>query len=92
MHGGIVATMLDEAMGWALIELADTYAVTESLDVRYRRPVTVGRTVTVRATVVGNEGTKYDVEARILDERDRLLARATSRWTRVRPERARRSS
>jgi uncharacterized protein (TIGR00369 family) len=43
VHGGVLATMLDEAMGWAIFHLADSYAVTRSLQVDYRRPVYVGR-------------------------------------------------
>ena len=39
VHGGIVSTLLDEAMGWAILELAGRFAVTRSLTVEFRRPV-----------------------------------------------------
>ncbi len=40
-HGGIVATILDEVMGWALAA-ADAWGYTAKLSIAYRRPVPVG--------------------------------------------------
>ncbi len=89
VHGGIVATVLDESMGWALLHLAECYGVTRSLNITYRRPVSIGRPLTVRARVLETEGTRVTIEARLEDERSRLLASATGDWIRVRSERAR---
>ncbi|RMD83272.1 MAG: PaaI family thioesterase [Candidatus Dadabacteria bacterium] len=88
VHGGIVATMLDEAMGWALFHLGGVYGVTRSLAVNYRRPVLVGRRVAVRSSIVERDGNTLRVESRLVDERGRLLASAEGLWATVRDERA----
>ncbi len=88
VHGGIVAAMLDEAQGWALLNLADTYGVTRGLNILYRRPVAVGRPLVVRARVQSVEGTSVYLQSQIEDERGRLLASAEGHWVKVRRERA----
>jgi uncharacterized protein (TIGR00369 family) len=45
-HGGILATLLDEVMGWALFE-HDCWGVTAEMTVRYKRPVPVGQRIRV---------------------------------------------
>jgi acyl-coenzyme A thioesterase PaaI-like protein len=50
-HGGIVATLLDEAMAYAS-RTAATSAATAELRVRYRQPTPVGRELVVRGWVV----------------------------------------
>ncbi|MFT4570873.1 MAG: hypothetical protein ACI8TX_001173 [Hyphomicrobiaceae bacterium] len=88
VHGGIVASILDEAQGWAMINLADCYGVTRSLNVTYRRPVAVERPLVVRATLQERRGTSVFLESRIEDERGRLLASAAGHWITVRSDRA----
>jgi acyl-coenzyme A thioesterase PaaI-like protein len=60
-HGGIVATILDEVMAWALAS-ADAWGYTARLSIEYRRPVPVG------ARIRG--------EGRLIERRRRLLATA----------------
>lgn len=69
-HGGIVSTLLDEAMGGYLVALGEK-AVTGRLSVRYRHPTPIGETlriegkiearrsrfVTMKATVALADGT-----------------------------------
>jgi len=43
-HGGILCTILDEVMAWALVG-EDNWGVTVRMNVAFRRPVEVGRTV-----------------------------------------------
>jgi len=89
VHGGIVATLLDEAMGWAIREEVGRYAVTRTLDVRFRRPVAVGRPLRVVASVENVDAAgQLHVESRVLDARGRLLASAHGVWVPVRDRRA----
>ena len=88
IHGGVIAAILDEAMGWALLHLRGRYGVTRTLTVDYRRPVRVASPLTVRASVEALAGECADVSASIRDHRSRVLARATSQWTLVRNARA----
>lgn len=50
VHGGVVALMLDEAVGWAAWHRGHP-GVTGRLDVRLRRPLKVGERVRVAARV-----------------------------------------
>ncbi|HEX7128035.1 MAG TPA: hotdog fold domain-containing protein [Thermodesulfobacteriota bacterium] len=50
VHGGLVATLLDEAMGKLAQELGRP-ALTAALDVRFRRPARVGDTIDVEAAI-----------------------------------------
>ena len=43
LHGGIVATALDEILAWTAILVARTMAVTATLDLKYRAPAPGGR-------------------------------------------------
>jgi uncharacterized protein (TIGR00369 family) len=87
-HGGIVATMLDEAMGWAMLHLAGRHGVTKSLRVNYRRPVLVERPIVVIARVTHERDSAVILRAHVEDERGRLLAGAEGEWVAVREERA----
>ncbi|NNC93481.1 MAG: PaaI family thioesterase [Acidimicrobiia bacterium] len=40
LHGGVIAAALDEICAWTAVLLADTMAVTATLDIRYRTPGT----------------------------------------------------
>lgn len=48
-HGGIVATMLDEAMCTYIKEFYDEQAMTGRLEVRYRHPTPVKQELTISA-------------------------------------------
>ncbi|MEW5735196.1 MAG: PaaI family thioesterase [Thermodesulfobacteriota bacterium] len=50
-HGGLLATLLDETMGWALLTFIRKFAVTRKMEVRYLRPVPVGHHVRVEGRV-----------------------------------------
>ena len=51
-HGGIVCTLLDEVMAWALVE-HDHWGVTARMSVDFKRPVPIGRPVRAEGRVVG---------------------------------------
>lgn len=38
LHGGVIAAALDEICAWTAVLIADTMAVTATLDLRFRRP------------------------------------------------------
>jgi acyl-coenzyme A thioesterase PaaI-like protein len=50
-HGGIISTLLDEVMAWAVIYLRKAVPVTRKMTVRYRAPVPVEIPLTVRGTI-----------------------------------------
>ncbi|KAL4925830.1 PaaI family thioesterase [Aspergillus undulatus] len=66
VHGGFLATLLDEGMGrCAFPVLPNKVGVTANLNVDYRRPAMAESYFVLRAQVVKTEGRKAWVEARI---------------------------
>jgi acyl-coenzyme A thioesterase PaaI-like protein len=61
-HGGIVAAVFDEVMGFVL-KFVTTPAVTGELSVRYLRPTPLDAEVEFRARLAGRDGRKLFVEA-----------------------------
>ncbi len=55
VHGGIISTILDEAMAWATAH-AGVWAVTGEMRVRFRHPLGVGEHTRVTARVSGCRG------------------------------------
>jgi uncharacterized protein (TIGR00369 family) len=90
VHGGMIATVADTAMGLAMrTKLAPgTTQVTGTLHVTYLRPGRAG-TITGLGRVVKAGHTMGAAEADIRDDRGRLLARAEATFivVRGRPER-----
>ena len=61
-HGGILATVLDEAMSKA-IHSTGVIAMTRHMEIDYLRPVALGAPLELRAHVVSVEGRKHFCEA-----------------------------
>jgi uncharacterized protein (TIGR00369 family) len=73
-HGGIICTLLDEVMAWALVE-HDLWGVTARMQVDFRKPVPTGtpiraegRVTRARRRIVEAEGTLYDATGAVLAE------------------------
>ena len=56
LHGGIVATALDEILAWAAMLGEDTFVLTGTLDLRYRRPAAVSSQYELRGRVDERRG------------------------------------
>jgi uncharacterized protein (TIGR00369 family) len=82
MHGGIVALLLDEAMG-KLNRVEAIVAPTAELSVQYLRPVPVGQKILVSARRTRQEGRNYWREGSIEDESGKLLARGRGRFVKI---------
>jgi len=82
MHGGIVALLMDEAMG-KFNRVEEIIAPTAELSVEYLRPVPTGRKILVEARRIRQEGRNYWRECTIVDEGGRLLARGRGRFVKV---------
>jgi uncharacterized protein (TIGR00369 family) len=78
VHGGVFFTMLDTAMGRAVISVLPEGqgCATVEAKINYFRPVQRGRLL-ARATVVSKTRRTAYAEASLLDEEDRLVARAS---------------
>ncbi len=75
LHGGVIATLLDEAMSKAVRAQGST-SMTRKIEVDYLRPVPSEVPIRLEGRVVRNEARKRWAEARILNENGKLLAEA----------------
>jgi uncharacterized protein (TIGR00369 family) len=75
LHGGIIATMLDEAMSKTTRALGLT-TVTSQMEINYLRPVHSATPIRLEGRLLRSEGRKHWTEGRILDPRGRVLATA----------------
>lgn len=56
LHGGIISSVLDEAMGWAITARTGKLYVTMELNVRFKKPAPVGQKLIVKAKGFYTEG------------------------------------
>lgn len=79
VQGGIVAAMLDDTMGPALVSMTAGKYIPASIDmnVSFLRPVMPGRVI-AKARVIKHGASVAFLEAELFDPKGRLLARATS--------------
>jgi uncharacterized protein (TIGR00369 family) len=85
LHGGIIATLLDEAMSKA-VRASGFTAMTRHMEVDYLRPVPSGEPVRLEGRVTGKEGRKHWVKARILNSEGAALAQGKGLFIEVRPK------
>src|SRR4051812_49585392 len=87
-HGGIIATILDEAMG-KVNKLRSVVALTASMQIEYLRPVPLGKTLVAEGTERSVRGRRHMNSAEIRSEDGQVLARSKGVFIAVDPERMR---
>jgi acyl-coenzyme A thioesterase PaaI-like protein len=78
-HGGIIAVLLDEAMG-KISKLTDERAVTAELSIEYREPVPIDAEIVVSGWQESEKGSNRFRIAEIHDTQGNLLARGRGRF------------
>jgi uncharacterized protein (TIGR00369 family) len=89
VHGGIIATLLDETMSKA-VRSRGVVAMTRHMEVDYKRPIpssTPGapKPVRLEGRVTASDGRKHWVEARIVDANNVELATAKALFIQIKP-------
>jgi uncharacterized protein (TIGR00369 family) len=79
IHGGILATLLDEVMAWAPSSF-DSWAVTAEMHLRYRAPANPGELLIAEARVTRRKRRIYDVHGEVRGDGGRLIAEADGRF------------
>ena len=82
VHGGIIALLVDEAMG-KLNRPEQIVALTAEMTVEYLRPVPLRKKITIEARPTNHNGRSYWRECTIRDESGSLLARGKGRFVKV---------
>jgi len=79
-HGGVLATVLDEAMVWAATWHGRRFCVCGELTVRYRQSACVGVALKVEANVSNSRSRLIQVEGTITDHKGELVASASGKY------------
>jgi uncharacterized protein (TIGR00369 family) len=82
VHGGMIATMLDEVMSKS-VRQAGYLAMTRHIEVDYVRPVPSSARLRIEGRITGDEGRKHWTQGRIRDEEGKILARAKGLFVEV---------
>jgi len=86
LHGGIIATLLDEVMAWAPSSY-DSWAVTAEMTVRYRSPASPNEELIATGRVARRRRRIYEVVGEIRGADDRLVAEGHGRYLGASPAR-----
>ena len=74
MHGGIITALLDEIIGRAInIVEPDTFGVTGSLEIKFKKPVPLGKQIKVVGKVTRNTSRLFEAEGFVEDEDGNIL-------------------
>jgi uncharacterized protein (TIGR00369 family) len=83
-HGGIIATILDEAMG-KVNKLRHVVALTSEMTVNYLKPVPLGKPLIAEGREVRVRGREHINEAEIRNEQGEVLARSRGKFIAIDP-------
>ncbi len=89
VHGGILASLLDETMGWAPILLHRRFCVTIELNVQYLKPAPIGTTLIVTARPDGGNRRIYEAEGQVTDDAGTVYAKGRGRYMAVSSDKTR---
>jgi acyl-coenzyme A thioesterase PaaI-like protein len=89
VHGGILATVLDEAMVWAATWSGKRFCVCGELNVRFKALAKIGEPVTVEAKIVSPRPRLIQTDGTILDADGNTLVTATAKYVPLPPEKNR---
>ena len=81
VHGGIIATLMDEMMVWACAVRTKRFAFCGELNVRFVQPVRPGAEIMATAELVANRRDKvFEAKAELRNPAGELLASATGKY------------
>jgi acyl-coenzyme A thioesterase PaaI-like protein len=80
LHGGLIATVLDEVMTWAAILGSDRPCFAAEFSVRLLEPLPSGVACVATGRLLQARRRVFDVEGQLADAAGRLYARATGRY------------
>ena len=81
VHGGLIATLLDEIMVWACAVQTKRFAFCAELNVRFLNPVRPGEALVASGELVSNRRNKlFEAKAELRDQAGLVLATATGKY------------
>lgn len=80
IHGGIIATIMDETMGWAPYIITDNLYYTWDMNIRYLHPVPAGKPVKFIAWMKEDKKRYVVTEGKVVDEEGKIYIKATGKY------------
>ncbi len=79
-HGGVIAAVLDETMGWAPCVVEKRFCVSVEISVSYRKSLPIGLPVTVRGWMTSSTRRIWEAEGDIRDAEGTVFATGRGRF------------
>jgi len=89
IHGGLLATLLDEAMVWAATWKTRRFCVCGELTIRYRKSAAAGTPLTIEAKVWSARSRLIETIAELRDDSAEVVATANGKYVPVPEDRHR---
>ena len=87
VHGGLIATVLDEIMVWSCAVQARRFAFCAELNVRFVNPLSPGEEVLVTSELVANRRNRiFETKGSVQAAGGKLLAEGTGKYVPIKPE------
>jgi uncharacterized protein (TIGR00369 family) len=80
VHGGVMAALLDEVMGWAPSVIKRRFCVAAEIIIRYLKPLPIGQAVTIRGEMTADRGRLWEARGDITDDAGTIYARGTGKY------------
>ena len=83
VHGGIIASVFDDAMAWAIRKESGSWAVTGEMSIRYLRPVLADARYVIEGRVEKTSGRRIATTALMKDEKGKKVAEANALFIKI---------
>src|SRR5438309_6496532 len=80
IHGGLLATVLDEAMVWAATWQGRRFCVCGEMTIRFRKAAEVGKPLIIRASVTSARSRMIQTSGQVMDQAGDVLATAEGKY------------
>ena len=80
IHGGILAALLDETMGWAPCVKYGRFCVAAELTVRYLQAVPAGTMLTIYGEAIGSQRRLWEAEGEVRGQDGTVYARGRGKY------------
>jgi len=80
VHGGILATLLDETMGWAATMVKKRYCMAAEVSVRFVQSLPVDTHITVSGRLTRDRSRVWETEGEVSDAEGTVYARARGKY------------
>ena len=78
VHGGLIASVLDEAMAWAAKQSVGDWAFTADYHLRFKKAVAPHKAYEAIGKIVRDSGRKLEAEAHLMAEDGTILVQASA--------------